>query len=139
MPLYLAQTHYRRRWMSKKLLTMAVALPVALCLALVGCADKSVRHLASDAVLITPDKTTKKGVLAYLGPPDQQIEMADGGESWLYYQVKKDALSKTPYIGEKFGEQHYETVKVVFEGDLVRTCFYRQLTEEEFEEGRPVN
>ena len=125
--------------MNKKLLMTAAALAVGLCLTLAGCAEKSVRHLASDACLITPEKTTKEGVLAYLGPPDQQVELADGGESWLYYEVKQDTLRKTPYIGDKFGEQRYEAVKVVFQGDLVRTCFYRQLTEEEFQEGGLVN
>ena len=125
--------------MSKKLLMMAAALSVAACMALAGCAKKNVRHLASDACLITPEKTTKEGVLSYLGPPDQQLQMADGGESWLYYEVKQDTLRKTPYIGDKLGEQRYDAVKVVFQGDLVRTCFYRQLTEEEFQEGGLVN
>lgn len=125
--------------MSKKLLTMAAALSLALCLVMGGCTRKNVRHLASDACLITPEKTTKETVLAYLGPPDQLLEMADGDESWLYYEVKKDLLRKTPYLGDKLGEQHYEAVKVVFKGNLVQTCFYRQLTEEEFQEGRLVN
>jgi len=100
-----------------------------------GCAKKNVRHLASDVCLVTPDKTTKEQVLTYLGQPDGQYEMADGGETWIYYDVKKTALRDTPYIGDKIGDKKYEMVKVTFGGDIVQTCIYRLLTEEEFEEG----
>jgi outer membrane protein assembly factor BamE (lipoprotein component of BamABCDE complex) len=103
-----------------------------------GCAKKNVRHLASDVCLVSPEKTTKEQVLTYLGQPDEQYEMADGSETWIYYDVQKTALRNTPYIGDKLGEKKYETVKVTFRGDIVQTSVYRLLTEEEFEEGELV-
>jgi outer membrane protein assembly factor BamE (lipoprotein component of BamABCDE complex) len=121
--------------MYKNVYIMAVAFSVVLFMGIAGCAKKNVRHLASDVCLINPEKTTKEQVLTYLGQPDEQYEMAEGGETWFYYDAKKTALRKTPYIGNKIGEQKYETVKVVFQGDIVQTCLYRLLTEEEFEEG----
>jgi len=121
--------------MYKKLYIVALAFSVAFFMGMTGCAKKKVRHLASDVCLIAPETTTKEQVITYLGQPDEQYEMAEGGEVWIYYDVKKTALRNTPYIGDKIGEQKYEMVKVTFEGDTVQTSFYRLLTEEEFEEG----
>ncbi len=121
--------------MYKKWLVIFIALFVSLLLGLAGCAKKNVRHLASDVCLVSPEKTSKEQVLAYLGQPDQQYEMADGGETWIYYDAKKSALRGTPYIGDKIGEKKYEMVKVTFAGQIVQTVIYRSLTEEEFEEG----
>jgi len=113
----------------------AVFVSLALLAGLGGCAKKNVRHLASDVCLVTPEITTKEQVLAYLGQPDEQNEMADGGEIWLYYDAKKDALQGTPYIGNKIGDKKYEMVTVTFGGDIVQTCVYRLLSEEEFAQG----
>jgi hypothetical protein len=124
--------------MHKKLYVMAVALCVTLLLGMTGCEKKNVRHLASDVCLVSPEKTTKEQVLTYLGQPDEQYEMADGSETWIYYDVQKTALSDTPYFGDKIGDKKYETVKVTFRGDIVQTSVYRLLTEEEFEEGELV-
>ena len=121
--------------MNSKWYMLTVALLLALFMSLGGCAKKNVRHLASDVCLITPDKTTKDEVLAYLGQPDAQHQMADGSEIWEYYEEKKKLLHDTPYIGDKFGDKKYETVRVAFRGDIVKTCIYRMLTEEEFAEG----
>ena len=62
--------------------------------------------------------------------------MADGSETWFYHEAKKSLLNNTPYIGDRLGEKKYETVKVTFAGDIVQTCVYRSLSEEEFQEGR---
>ena len=121
--------------MQRKWLVVAVALFVSLLLGLAGCAKKNVRHLASDVCLVSPEKTTKEQVLTYLGQPDEQNEMVDGGETWIYYDAKKTALRDTPYIGDKIGDKKYEMVKVTFTGDIVQTVIYRSLTEEEFDEG----
>ena len=121
--------------MYKKLYVIAVALCVAIFMGMAGCAKKNVRHLASDVCLVTPDRTTKEQVLTYLGQPDEQYEMVEGGETWIYYDVKKSALRDTPYVGEKLGDKKYEMVKVTFMGDTVQTSAYRLLTEEEFQEG----
>lgn len=124
--------------MNNKSYFTAVALCVALFMGMAGCAKKNVRHLASDVCLITPEKTTKEQVLTYLGQPDEQSEMAGGGETWMYYEVKKSALHDTPYIGGKIGDKKYEMVKLTFGGDIVKTCIYRLLTDEEFSEGEPA-
>jgi hypothetical protein len=121
--------------MYKKLYRVSLVILAAFFLVMPGCANKNVRHLASDVCLIAPEQTTKEQVLSYLGPPDEQYEMADGGETWIYHEVKKTMLSDTPYVGDKLGDKKYEMVKVVFGGDIVQTCVYRLLTEEEFQEG----
>ena len=122
--------------MYSKWYIMAIALCGAFFMSMVGCAKKNVRHLASDVCLVTPEVSSKEQVLTYLGQPDEQYEMVDGSETWFYYEVKKDMLNKTPYIGDRLGDKKYETVKVTFAGDIVQTCIYRSLSEEEFQESR---
>ena len=121
--------------MQNKRFLMAAMLCLALFMGIGGCAKKNVRHLASDVCLVNPEQSTKEQVLAYLGLPDEQYELAEGGEIWVYYDEEKTVLRDTPYIGEKIGEKNYETVKVTFKGDIVQTCVYRLLTEEEFQNG----
>jgi len=121
--------------MDKKWYILAFAFCLALLIGVTGCAKKNVRHLASDVCLITPERTTKEQVLTYLGQPDEQYEMADGTKTWVYYSVKKSMLVDTPYVGDKIGDKKYEMVKVTFGGDIVQTCVYRLLTDEEFQEG----
>ena len=116
---------------------MSFAFPlrftVCLCLlALVatGCFYREpVRHLSSDICLITPNLTQQE-VLSSLGPPDQR-QKGEQGEVWVYYQVKKSLLRKTPYVGEKMGSEDYEVVTITFAGDTVSTCLYRAYSEEE--------
>ncbi len=124
--------------MYKKWFVIVVVLFAVFAMGITGCAKKHVRHLASDVCLVTPEKTTKEQVLTYLGQPDEQYEMTDGGETWIYYDVKKTALHNTPYIGDKIGDKKYEKVTVTFVGDIVQTSVYRLLTEEEFQEGEPA-
>jgi len=66
-----------------------------------------------------------------MGPPDEQ-HTDQYGEIWIYYQVNKSLLRKTPYIGDKLGDEDVEVVTVHFMGDQVSTCAYRSLTPEEF-------
>ena len=122
--------------MYSKWYIMAIVLCGAFFISMAGCAKKNVRHLASDVCLVTPEVSSKEQVLTYLGQPDEQYEMVDGSETWFYYEVKKDMLNKTPYIGDRLGDKKYETVKVTFAGDIVQTCIYRSLSEEEFQESR---
>ena len=101
-----------------------------LALAGTGCFYREpVRHLSSDICLITPNLTQKE-VLATLGPPDQK-QKGEQGETWLYHEVKKSFLRKTPYIGEKLGSQDYDVVTITFAGETVATCLYRAYNEEE--------
>lgn len=100
---------------------------------LTGCFYRDpVKHLSSDVCLIVPSLSGKKQVLSYLGAPDQRQTSAEGEEVWLYYEVKKSALRKTPYLGEKMGHENYDLVTVTFAGEVVKTCVYRSLNEDEF-------
>ncbi len=121
--------------MVKKLFFMAVVICMVFSLGLAGCAKKNVRYLASDVCLITPEQTTKAQVLTYLGQPDEQYEMADGSETWVYYDIKKSTLAETPYIGDSIGDKKYEMATITFGGDIVKTRIYRSLTEEEYQQG----
>ncbi|HIJ89516.1 MAG: hypothetical protein OEV89_01480 [Desulfobulbaceae bacterium] len=88
-----------------------------------------VRHLSSDICLITPNLTQKE-VIATLGSPDLK-QKGEQGEVWIYREVKKSFLRKTPYIGEKLGSENYDVVTITFVGDTVSTCLYRAYNEEE--------
>ncbi len=120
--------------MYKKWFIVAVALCLSLMLGTAGCARKNVRHLASDVGLITPGTSTKQDVVNYLGQPNSEYKMPDGGLLWVYYDTKKTMLRDTPYIGGKIGEETYEVVKVTFNGDIVQTIGYRSMSEEDFKE-----
>jgi hypothetical protein len=122
--------------MLKKWSIIVGVLCVTFMIGTTGCAKKHIRHLASDVCLITPEVSTKAQVLTYLGPPDEQYEMKDGSETWIYYEVRRSILNKTPYIGDKLGDKKYETIKVTIAGDVVRSCVYRSLSEEEFQKDR---
>ena len=124
--------------MNNKSFVIAVVLCLTLMLGMVGCARKTVRHLASDVGLVTPGTTTKQEVVNYLGQPDEEYKMAGNGFLWVYYEAKSSMLRETPYLGEKFGEETYEIVKVTFNGDIVQTIGYRTMSEEDFKEFGPV-
>lgn len=101
---------------------------------LTGCFYREpVRHLTSDICLITPDLTQQQ-VLATLGPPDYRKTTPESEEIWVYYEVKKSLLRKTPYLGDKLGNQNYDVVTISFANGQVRTCVYRSLNEQEFKE-----
>ncbi len=124
--------------MYKKSFVIVVALCLSLMLGTVGCARKNVRHLASDCGLVTPGITTKQEVVNYLGQPDSEYKLPEGGLLWVYYESKSTMLHDTPYIGEKIGEETYEIVKVTFNGDIVQSIGYRTMSEEDFKEIGPV-
>ncbi len=113
---------------------------VCLCLlALVGsgCFYRDpVRHLSSDICLITPNLTQQE-VLATLGSPDEK-QKGEQGEIWIYREVKKSFLRKTPYVGEKLGSENYDVVTITFAGDTVSTCLYRAYNEEELKKNGVV-
>lgn len=114
---------------SKKLFIGALS---AYLLFISACSSKPVRHLASDICLMTQG-TTRQEVITYMGPPDEQ-RVDQYGEIWVYYQVNKSLLRKTPYIGDSLGTEDVDVVTVRFAGDQVTTCAYRSLTPEEFKE-----
>jgi hypothetical protein len=111
----------------------AVVLLVLVFAAGCGGVATPVRHLSSDVCLVMPESTTRPEVLSFLGEPDRKITNAENLEVWLYLKVNKSFAKKMPVLGDKIGSQNYETVTVTFDGDLVRTCLYRQFDEAEFE------
>ena len=119
--------------MYRKTVIIAAVLSFLFMGGLVGCGGKQVRNLASDASLVTPG-TTKQEVINYLGQPDAQYETPGGNTLWIYYEARQDLLRKAPYIGERFGEETYEIVRVTFNGDNVENIGYRTMKEDEFKE-----
>ena len=114
----------------KKTTLLGLLALLTLC---AGCESKEyIRHLTSDACLITPQQSTKKELQAYLGPPDKKKTLANGNEEWTYFQENQSLLRKTPYIGQKLGSEDYDVMIVVFHGEVVDACQYRMFTEEEF-------
>lgn len=113
----------------------AVRGAVLVSLLLAGCSGISspVRNLSSDVCLVMPESTTRQEVLSFLGEPDRKLVNSEKMDVWLYEKVNQDFTRKFPVIGDKLGEQNYETVTVTFDGNLVRTCLYRQFDEAEFE------
>jgi hypothetical protein len=107
---------------------------LAVFVLLSGCARQPVRHLASDACLLVPGQTAKQEVLNLMGPPDQKIEEGEQGEVWRYYQANKSLLRKTPYVGEKMGNERFDVLTVIFTNETVNSCVYRNFDEEEFEQ-----
>lgn len=120
--------------MYKKSFVISAVLCLLLLPGLIGCGGQSVRHLASDASMVTPGTTTKKDVLSYLGHPDAEYEIQDGGILWVYYEARRELLRNTPYIGKNLGKEIYEIVNVTFIGDNVQNVAYRTMREEEFKE-----
>ena len=107
--------------------------------ALVSCSSGHyVRHLASDACLVTPQQSTKQDVMSYLGPPDNRQTGVDG-ERWIYYQRHESMLRKTPYIGDKLGYENYDVVIITFKGDLAKSCTYRMFNQQEFKDSKLKN
>lgn len=107
-----------------------------------GCSSREyVRHLPSDASLVTPQQTTKAELNAYLGPPEKKQALTDGREEWTYFQQNKSLMRKTPYLGATFGlgSEHYDVMVVVFQGEVVASCQYRMFTKEEFDQSHIDN
>ncbi len=99
-------------------------------IALAGCHHDPVRHLASDVCLLSPG-VSQQEVISYLGIPRERRLNEQGDEVWIYYQVNKSFLRKTPFIGDRLGDEDYDLVTVTFLNDTVSTCAYHSYTEEE--------
>jgi len=98
-----------------------------------GCGQKKqVRHLTSDVCLLLPGQMSKKDVLSFMGEPNLRRAGDDGKMEWIYYDVRKSSLRKTPLVGDKMGHENYDVVKVTFDGELIFTCVYRSYDEKEF-------
>ena len=101
-------------------------------LLLASCADKPIRHLASDASLISPG-TSREDVLTYLGDPDAQQMTSETTERWIYYEELQSTMQKTPYFGGLFNASGYSRIVVTFEGDTVVDCTFSSHESDEFD------
>lgn len=109
---------------------------LALLLFMGGCGKEPIRHLSSDACLISQG-TTKKDVLAYMGTP-QVTTATEAGEVWIFVEEHKSLLKKTPVLNWAFGSATYDLVYITFSGDMVTDCQYRAATEKQYEEALPA-
>ncbi len=96
-----------------------------------GCYINPVRHLASDAALLKVGKSTKEDVLVFLGEPDEQEEVGEGVEKWLYRDKKMSLMEKTPLVGKRIGAPEYQTVVVTLRNSIVTDCVYFSRDEDE--------
>lgn len=95
---------------------------VAAFLLLVGCSSKPVRHLASDAALIEPGKSTRQDVVRYLGQPDRRRSLSPTMEEYVYYNERKGLLAGLPYLGNKLDPTSYEMIQITLDGNMVTDC-----------------
>ena len=98
-----------------------------------GCVHQPVRHLASDASLISPGTSTQTDVLTYLGDPDERQETETGAERWLYYEEHLSAMQRTFYVGRWFDPKSVSRIIVTFDGDMVTDIQYNASETGEFE------
>ncbi|MFC1524548.1 hypothetical protein ACFL6N_07140 [Thermodesulfobacteriota bacterium] len=108
---------------------------VVLCLLMVSACSTQmrVRNLASDVCLIK-ENTGQEEVVELMGSPALTRTTSDGSVEWIYYEVKKSFLRKTPWVGSFLGYQRYDVVSIIFMDQDVRICEYRFLDEGEFQE-----
>ena len=100
---------------------------------LVSCAGKPVRHLTSDASLITVGSSTKEDVLTFLGDPDEQEILSSDSERWVYYEERRSTLQRAPLVGDWFGKAGFSRIVVRFDGNTVAECIYQSREPGEFD------
>ena len=98
-----------------------------------GCYNKPVRHLASDAVMIVPDKSTRQDVMLYLGEPDGHRMVSPEVEEYVYYEDRRGGLKSTPIINLITDPDGYEMIIVTLSGDLVTSCEFRSFSEDDLD------
>lgn len=109
---------------------MRLFLPLFLALFILGgCYTTPVRHLASDIALLQVGKTTREDVIVFLGDPDEQQELGDGEQKWLYREKNVGLLQKTPLVGSKLGSPEIDQVVVTLRNGIVSACDYSYANE----------
>ncbi|MCI5160162.1 MAG: hypothetical protein D3906_17420 [Candidatus Electrothrix sp. AUS1_2] len=89
---------------------------------LIGCSSKPVRHLAPDAALVEPGKSTRQDVLRYLGQPDRRRSVSPGVEEYVYYNEQKGFLAGLPLVGRITDPESYEMIVVTLDKETVTGC-----------------
>lgn len=94
-----------------------------------GCYNTPTRHLASDIALLQVDKSSREDVLVFLGDPDEQVDLGEGRQKWLYREYDTSLLQKTPLVGDKIGSSKLSQVVVTFQNGVVSACDYSYIDE----------
>jgi hypothetical protein len=95
---------------------------LATLLLLAGCSSKPVRHLASDAALVEPGKSTRQDVVRYLGQPDRRRSLSPGVEEYVYYNERKGFFGTLPFMDNLIDPAGYEMILVTLDGNMVTDC-----------------
>ena len=104
---------------------------LAVVVLLSGCYTKPVRHLASDAALITAGQSSRQDVLRYLGEPNGHRSLSPGVDEYVYYEDRKDGVGRMPLVGDWIDPDGYEMILVTLDGDLVTSCEFRVFKEDD--------
>ncbi len=94
-----------------------------------GCHSKQVRHLASEAALITPGQTTVKEVQKYLGEPNSRREVSPGVSEYVYYADQPGFFGNTPVLGKMTGPSGYQMIVITVDKEVVTNCEFREFNE----------
>lgn len=92
--------------------------------ALSGCYNTPVRHLAADVALLKVGESTEEDVLIFLGAPDERQELAGGEEKWLYNDKHMTFLEKAPLVGKRIGSPEYRQVVLTLKNKIVTEVVY---------------
>lgn len=103
----------------------SVILCFLFILLLGGCESKPIRHLASDAALITPGQTTKEEVIGYLGQPDAHRMLASDTLEMVYFENKRSLFKQFPGIRSISSSEGYEMLRILIIDDRVTECEFR--------------
>ena len=98
-----------------------------------GCYTKPVRHLASDIALLQVGKSTREDVVVFLGEPDEQQELGEGVQKWLYREKNMSLLQKTPLVGSRIGAPEFNQVVVTLRNGVVSACDYSYSDEDDMD------
>ena len=98
-----------------------------------GCYMTPVRHLASDIALLQVGKSTREDVIVFLGDPDEQQELGEGVQKWLYKDKNMSFLQKTPLLGSKLGSPEFNQVVVTLRNGVVSACDYSYSDEDDMD------
>ena len=104
---------------------------LSLTLTLSSCYMTPVRHLASDVGLLKVGVSTKEDVLVYLGEPDEQVDLGNGRQQWLYHDVEKGFFESLPLIGQYLGDPEIMKAQVILTNNIVTDCSYQATDEDE--------
>jgi hypothetical protein len=98
-----------------------------------GCYTTPTRHLASDIALLQIDKSSREDVLVFLGDPDEQVDLGDGVQKWLYKEYDASFFQKTPLVGDKIGTPKLSQVVVTIRNGVVAACDYSYVDESDMD------